>query len=152
MGEQAIEEGGGRLPVAHQAVRDDRRIELAERTQGTRDELLRDADAKATGEQLVPDEPLALVERVPGVEHGLVLGVFPHTSGAAADAPRPSKTVSRSVDSRGGGKSSAIVSAMSPTASYDSWKSQSGMAASAVAQARSLGMATTLRGLRPIKK
>ncbi len=58
----------------------------------------------------------------------------------------------RSLECSGAGSSSAIVSAPSPTASYDSWKSQSGMPASSAAQARSLPDGTTWRGLRPIRK
>ena len=54
----------------------DGRIELAERSQGSRHELLRDADPEPAADQLVPDEPLPVVERPPGLENGLPLDVL----------------------------------------------------------------------------
>ena len=78
---------------------------------------------------------------------------------ASSPASRSGSSVSstqscsgRSLDRSGGGSSSAIVSATSPTASYDSWNSQSGTPASSAAQTRSFPDGTTCRGFRPIRK
>ena len=64
--QQLGEEGGGRLPVAHQAMSDDRRIDPADFAQCPRHELLRHSHAERATDELVPDEPLALVELAPG--------------------------------------------------------------------------------------
>ena len=50
----------------------------------------------------------------------------------------------KSLDRSGGGSSKAIVSATSPTASYDSWNSQPGTPASSAAHARNLPEGTNL--------
>ena len=56
---------GRRLPVPHEPVGDDVGREAADLRQGAGDELLRDADAEAAGQELVPGEPLARVHAAP---------------------------------------------------------------------------------------
>ena len=58
----------------------------------------------------------------------------------------------RSLDRSGVGRSRAIVSATSPTASYDSANSQSGTPAASAAHSRSFFEGTACRGFRPIRK
>jgi hypothetical protein len=76
VGQQLGEEGGGWLPVAHQAMSDDCRVNGANFAQCPRHELLRHTHAENAADELVPDEPLALVELVPGEDHGGPLIVF----------------------------------------------------------------------------
>ena len=58
----------------------------------------------------------------------------------------------RSLDRSGVGRSRATVSATSPTASYDSPKSQSGTPAASAAHSRSFFEGTACFGFRPIRK
>ena len=71
---------------------------------------------------------------------------------SVSSVPSTQSRSGTSLDRSGGGSSSAIVSATSPTASYDSWKSQSGTPASSAAQTRSFPDGTACRGFLPIRK
>ena len=64
-GHQLRPECGGGLPVAHQAMRDDRGVQAADRRDGAHHQALRHAHAKFAGDDLVPGEALALVHLAP---------------------------------------------------------------------------------------
>ncbi len=55
---------------------DDRHVDPADLRQGPGHELLRDADAEAPADQLVPDEPLGPIHRGPGFEDHRFLSRF----------------------------------------------------------------------------
>ena len=73
---QPREEVGRGLPVAHEPMRHDGRVEAAGLAQRPGHQLLRDPHAEPAADQLVPDEPLAVVELAPGVEHRRALLVL----------------------------------------------------------------------------
>ena len=57
------------LPIAHQPVGQHVRVDTARLRQRAHDEALRNANAKFSRDQLVPNEALAIAHGVPGLDH-----------------------------------------------------------------------------------
>ena len=115
-GHELAPELGGGLPLAHQAMRHGFGSDAAGFGDGAHHQALRDADAKFAGDQLVPGEALAFVQLAPGLDQAGG-GAFRHRHRAAGGgAPRSSSEAAAWLEASAGGRSSAMVSAKSPTA------------------------------------